>query len=350
MLESLVPLLRCPVTHSELTVKLVKRTAKLLDGENRDIMDEAVLYATADWFYPVIGGIPRLTVEAFLDHASFLKQADADYENRKTGLLNKYPELIKEALKKNKRTKKSFAKEWSVYQYDADKTWDADDEAMVARFLKETDEIRETLAHKIIFDAGCGNGKLDVLIAPFCKTLVAMDFADSMKEAYKRNQFANLHFIEGDVHYPPLLFGHFDLVHCSGVLIHTANAAHAFNCIEPIVKEAGKLSVWLYHPRRDVIHNLFNWIRKFTSKLPLGVQYYLYRFTIFPVSYCIKRWKGNKQNSREMMVNILDWFTPQYRSEHEHAEVADWFARKGYTKNKVTTTDDFGFNMIGVKP
>ena len=235
------------------------------------------------------------------------------------------------------------------YNYDNDKTWDADNDGMVERFLKETDETRLSLTDKIIFDAGCGNGKLESLIASNCASIIAMDFANCIEDAYARNNFSNVYFIQGDVQFPPVPFTYFDIVHCSGVLIHTNNAELSFSCIEPTVKDGGKLSVWLYHPVKDLVHQLFNRIRSVTSKLPLSFQYYLYLVTIFPLSYCIKRLKGNKQNFREMMVSILDWFTPEFRSEHEHTEAASWFYKRGYKKVTITTVDKFGFNITGEK-
>ena len=349
MQESLLPLLRCPVTGTSLTVKVIKRAEKRFNGVNQSIIEEAVLYADTDWFYPVIKGIPRLNVEAFLDYDEFLTFAELEYLTLKENLINKYGEIINYAFKKNKRTKQSFTKEWRVYNYDKDKTWNAGDEAMVLRFLKETDETVESLKDKIIFDAGCGHGKLDLLIAKHCLAVIGMDFANCIEEAYKRNEILNVHFIEGDIQFPPLLLNYFDIVHCSGVLIHTNNTELSFSCIEPLVKDKGKLSVWLYHPRKNIIHNLFNAVRKLTSKLPLTFQYYLYLLTIFPVSFCIKRLKGNKQNSREMMVSILDWLTPEYRWEHEHAETASWFKKRGYKKISITTVDTFGFNTVGEK-
>lgn len=349
MQESLLSLLRCPVTRTALTVKVLKKADKIFDGKIVSIVEEALLFAEADWIYPVIGGVPRLNVEAFLDYETFLIQADENYLLHKENLLQKYAGLIKYAAKKNKRTKKSFTKEWAVYNYDDDMTWDAGDEAMIARFLKETDETAVSLKTKVIFDAGCGNGKLDILLADKCSAVIAMDFADCFGKAYERNDFSNVHFIQGDIQFPPLLFNYFDIVHSSGVLIHTNNTELSFSCIEPTVKEKGRLSVWLYHPRKDFLHNLFNAVRNVTSKLPLPAQYYLYMFTILPVSYCIKKIKGNKQNAREMMLSILDWFTPEFRSEHEHAEAAAWFYKRGYKNVRVTTTDTFGFNILGEK-
>jgi hypothetical protein len=83
--------------------------------------------------------------------------------------------------------------------------------------------------------------------------------------------------------------------------------------------------------------------------LPLQFQYYFYTITIFPVSYIIKKLKKNKQNRREMMIDILDWFSPEFRWEHSEQEATTWFSKRGYSKIKVTTTDLFGFNIIGEK-
>ncbi|HEX2684055.1 MAG TPA: class I SAM-dependent methyltransferase [Ferruginibacter sp.] len=349
MQESLLPLLRCPVTTTPLSIQVLKRADKIYDGNTVNVIEEAILYATEDWFYPVIKGVPRLYVEAFLDHEAFFKTTGIDYPGMKARLVEKNKDLIQYAVKKNKRTKESFSKEWSVYNYDTDKTWDADNDAMIQRFLTETDETVVNINSKLIFDAGCGNGKLDSLLAATGAIVIAMDFANSIEQAYERNQFTNAHFVQGDVQYPPLISGGFDIVHCSGVLIHTNNAELSFSCIERQVKVGGKLSVWLYHPGKDFIHKSFNFIRRYTSRLPLRFQYYLYAVTIFPVSYCIKKLKGNKQNSREMMVDILDWFTPEFRSEHEHDEVRGWYQQKNYKNIRVTTVNKFGFNIVGEK-
>lgn len=349
MVKQLVEILRCPVTRSRLSVIIIKESDKMLDGTVTRIIDEAVLYAETDWLYPVINGIPRLNVEAFLEYGYFLAKHAADYEKRKANLQQQYDGLVKYAIKKNQRTKESFSKEWKLYDFEKDKTWDAGNEAMLKRFLTETGETVESLKGKIVFDAGCGNGKLNLLLAADGIVNVAMDFGSSIEEAYRRNQHSAVHFIQGDVQFPPVAFNYFDLVHSSGVLIHTNNTELSFSCIEPTVKPGGKLSVWLYHPRNNVIHHLFNRIRAVTSKLPLSFQFYLYAVTIFPVSYCIKKWRGNQQNAREMMVDILDWFTPQFRWEHEHTEVAAWYYKRQYRNVCITTNDVFGFNTTGEK-
>jgi SAM-dependent methyltransferase/uncharacterized protein YbaR (Trm112 family) len=347
MQQSLLDLLRCPVTRSKLTIVTIKRATKILDNKEVEVIDEAILYATEFWFYPVIKGIPRLNVEAVIDYETFLKAHVADYDNRKEQLFAQYSGLLDEVIKKNKRTKESFTKEWGLYDDKADKTWEADAAGIVNRFLKETDETAERLKDRIIFDAGCGNGTLNILLAEKGIVNIAMDFSNSIEKPHASNQYSAVHFIQGDVQYPPVAFDQFDIVHCSGVLIHTNNTALSFSRIAPLAKPGGKLSVWLYHRRKDLIHKLFNKIRNVTSKLPLNFQYHLYRFTIFPVSFIIKRLKGNKQNSREMMLAILDWFSPEFRWEHDHEEATGWFYNNNYTTVKITTNEVFGFNIIG---
>lgn len=349
MIKELTAILRCPVTRSKLTLVPIKESVKELDGIAVSVIEEAILYAETDWFYPVINGVPRLNVEAFLEYEIFLRKHADGYEKRKEQLWKQYGELVLYVLKKNKRTKDSFSKEWKLYDFEKDKTWHADDNAMLNRFLIETDETMISLKGKIIFDAGCGNGKLNVLLAAHGIVNVAMDFGSSVENAAHRNSYSAAHFIQGDVQFPPVAFNYFDIVHSSGVLIHTNNTELSFSCIEPTVKAGGKLSVWLYHHRKDFIHNLFNRIRSITSKLPLSLQYYLYSISIFPLSFCIKRLKGNNQNAREMMVDILDWFTPEFRWEHSPPEVAAWFYKRRYGNIKVTTHEVFGFNTIGEK-
>ena len=349
MQYKLLEILRCPVTRSELTLNTIKEVQQTFEDATITIIEEGILFSDNNWFYPIIDGIPRLCVEAFIDYKLFLQIHLPNYDEMSKKLKEGNEDFLKLVIKKNKRTKESFTKEWSVFDYEKDKTWNAGEVQMLERFLMETNETHSSLIDKIVFDAGCGNGKLNCLLGDNRITNIAMDFSESIVIANMHNVSKNVHFIQGDVQFPPVAFNYFDIVHSSGVLIHTNNTELSLSCLTPTLKNKGKMSVFLYHPREDLIHNIFNKLRKLTSKLPLGFQYYLYLFTLFPVSYCIKKLKGNKQNAREMMVDILDWFTPEFRSEHSHNEVAAWFLKRNFTQVQVTTNDMFGFNTIAVK-
>jgi 2-polyprenyl-3-methyl-5-hydroxy-6-metoxy-1,4-benzoquinol methylase len=349
MLEKYLSFLVCPVTRSALRLHKISVKTKVFSSGEKEIINEGILYADKDWFYPVIGGVPRLLIESFLDHEEFLKANLSDYSQRKDDLLKNYSEIIQQAIKKNKRTKKSFEFEWGLFNYEEDKTWELQGEDLLERFLRETDETKESLRGKLIFDAGCGNGQLNQYIARGGAVVVGMDLSRSVERAFLNNKEENAFFLQGDVQFPPLQFEKFDIVHSSGVLICTNNSELTFSRIEPCVKKNGKLSVWLYHPRKNIVHNSFNFLRNYTSKLPIKVQYYLYLFTLFPASYVVKKIKGNKQNAREMMIAIMDWFSPEFRWEHTPEEASTWFTKRNLSDVKVTTTDTFGYNIIGKK-
>jgi SAM-dependent methyltransferase len=256
------------------------------------------LYADEDWFYPIIDGIPRLIVEAFLDYEDFFRRHLPDYAARRSRLETGYTGFINYVRKKNRRTKASFSQEWGLHDYGTDRTWRLDKNGMLQTFLNEVDEPAAGLKGKTILDAGCGNGQLDTLIAQQGATVVAMDLSLSIERAYMQNTHPGVCYLQGDVQFPPLAFAFFDIVHSSGVIHHTNNTELSFSCLSPCVASGGKLSVWLYRPRKNFLHRLFNRMRALLSPLPPGWLYFLLRCTIFHISWSIKRTLCSRQNSR----------------------------------------------------
>ena len=145
MQYKLLEILRCPVTKTKLTLNVIKEYSKTLGEETVTLVKEGILFSESNWFYPIIDGIPTLCVEALIDYQVFLKSHIPDYNERveKVSFDNKH--FLKYVIKKNKRTRKSFTKEWAVYDYQKDKTWNAGDEEMFDRFLTETCETRKTI-------------------------------------------------------------------------------------------------------------------------------------------------------------------------------------------------------------
>src|SRR5579872_6497978 len=123
MQERILSLLRCPVSRSPLELSVISTTVRSFDEGDEVVVKEGMLFGAEDWFYPVIDGIPRLNVESFLDYSAFCSANLPDYAQRHRTLMQKYPDLIHSVLRKNRRTKESFALEWSIYDYDRDRTW-----------------------------------------------------------------------------------------------------------------------------------------------------------------------------------------------------------------------------------
>ncbi len=116
MQEALLPLLRCPVTRTALTLKVIKQAEKVYYDETVTVIEEGVLYAAEDWIYPIIKGVPRLTVEAFLDYESFLNSVQPDYFELKEYLaLDSLIESFRIFLRRNKVLSKNLKREYNSF-------------------------------------------------------------------------------------------------------------------------------------------------------------------------------------------------------------------------------------------
>src|SRR5258705_3220474 len=124
MLEKYLSFLVCPVTRSSLRLHTISVKTKMFSSGEQEIINEGVLFADKDWFYPIIDGVPRLLIESFLDYEEFFKEKLPDYEAHKDHLLKNYSGLIQQVVKKNRKTKKSFEFEWGLFNYEEDKTWE----------------------------------------------------------------------------------------------------------------------------------------------------------------------------------------------------------------------------------
>jgi uncharacterized protein YbaR (Trm112 family) len=58
MQESLISLLSCPVSRTPLQLQVITRSQKQLGHTMQEVVEEGILFADEDWFYPVIKGIP----------------------------------------------------------------------------------------------------------------------------------------------------------------------------------------------------------------------------------------------------------------------------------------------------
>lgn len=348
MVKKFLERLACPVTHSPLNC-IVNDYFNEDSQYATDTIKNGYLISAENYLYPIINGIPRMLPDSFIEYQDFLKSMVPGFDEIQAHLLMKHSTIIQLSREKNSRTQKSFSNEWSWFDYNADKTWDADQTGMITRFLKETNETIDSLKDKVLLDAGCGNGLLDKLLADTCKEIYAVDFSISIETAFKNCYHPNICFMQADVEMLPFKPQSFNLIQCSGVLIHLKNPYEGFKHLCRFIEPSGKLSVWMYHPRKDFIHNLFNSIRTYTSKMSTGWQRFIYSKIIYPTSYLIKKAKGNPQNKREMMIDIYDWFSPEFRWEIQHEEAAKWFMENGFENSTITDETVFGFNTIGIK-
>src|ERR1041384_3330844 len=104
----------CPVSRTEL--QLISFSENQREYSNAEVTEclEGVLISESGWMYPVVGGIPRFQLDAFLQYEEFLSKNYKDYKKHKEELLKNYSGVIKDAVRKTNKTRKSFGQEWAI--------------------------------------------------------------------------------------------------------------------------------------------------------------------------------------------------------------------------------------------
>ncbi len=209
------------------------------------------------------------------------------------------------------------------------------------------------LRGKTVLDAGCGMGKYVSVVADLADTVIGLDASDAVERAHKLNAGrANVLIVQGDIFAPPLK-PQLDLVYSVGVLHHTSDAHQAFLSLAGLVRTGGQLAVWLY-PRGETAAQRFAeiWherlLRPMTCRLPLPLLERLCallgRLTVYKTGLMEG---GGLGRNLARGLNLLavgehrdpciaaflnfDWYSPRYRSRHDHAQLAEWFAQAGFS-------------------
>ncbi len=128
-----------------------------------------------------------------------------------------------------------WSEQWSMFQ---------DDE----RFLFNDWILPATLEDfkgKDVLECGCGGGQHTSFVAPFAKSVTAVDLntVDIAKERNRNNK--NVTFVEADL--ATMDLGRtFDIVYCIGVIHHTDDPTKTFDNLYRHCKPGGLMIIWTY--------------------------------------------------------------------------------------------------------
>src|SRR4030067_3035929 len=213
-----------------------------------------------------------------------------------------------------------------MYQYNKDKTWGWDTETRKNIFLHDLNVTPDNLNNKLVLDAGCGNGVLTAGISDFGPEVVGIDMSHSIERAYQHNKdFAHsnsdfVYFVQGNLLHPPFQKEYFDYIYSSGVLHHTPNTEKAFNSIVQLVKNNGKIYIWLYRYSKPKL--VSDSLRRVTTKLPLWMLYYLciigapFYSTIKQILTNLKIGEYPVRTWRENALSLFDTYSPAFAHHH----------------------------------
>ncbi len=225
----------------------------------------------------------------------------------------------------------SFGRQWNRYEV----VREDEDRAV---FLVKTGVSADSLADRLVLDAGCGGGRYARLLAEAGARVVGVDLSSAVdKAAAHCAPYENALIVQGDLLAPPVADDTFDFVYSIGVLHHSPDARKAFAQIARKVKPGGRLAVWLYR-RNTLPQELLNSaLRAIAQRLsPQALE----RVAVglgwlggIPVLNKTLNKVVNFSNHPDWTLRVcdnFDWYAPRYQSHHTIPELRSWFEAEGF--------------------
>lgn len=245
----------------------------------------------------------------------------------------------------------SFSTEWKEHAATSqEKTWDMTAAERLLHFYSETKMSPEQLPNKLVLDAGCGNGQLTIAIGNTGAHAIGID-----RQPHMPAGTSNTQFIQCDFDNPPFTPQIFDIIIANGSIHHTKSTFSSFQSLTKLVKEDGRLYVWVYKKQKGwkgFLVGCLDLVRYFMSRFPNQLQ----RFSVNALTFFfyilsrIRKGENSHRTKAEIRINIYDAFTPKYRSYHTKEEIQDWFTDSGFKEVAVTHDNNkYGFGMLGIR-
>jgi len=303
--------------------------------------------------WPIVDSIPRIIDDPLREHPEFAR-----------GFASGLPPGA--AARDRDRTRESFGLQWTTYEV----LRPEEDEAT---FAAKTGFTPEALKGKLVLDAGCGSGRYSAVAARWGARVIAFDLGRAVERARETVKgLGDVHVIQADVFKLPLAPRSFDYIFSIGVLHHTPNTRKAFSRLLPLLKDGGRIAVWLYK-KRDALYEAVNTIlRGITFRMDHATLARWARLAV-PVG-AFKRWAFKRRWTAVLskliptvsthpdpairVCDTFDWYSPEFQFHHTDEEVERWFREAGLVDIVNLSADQKlyhegqgeGVNFAGTRP
>jgi SAM-dependent methyltransferase len=213
------------------------------------------------------------------------------------------------------------------------------------QFLNLADE---DIRDKVILDAGCGSGRLTMLLGERGLNVIGMDltttvFAIAAQES--ATAMKNITLIRGNLLSLPLKKNVVDVIWSGGVLHHTGDTRASFHHLVGALRLGGKIYIWLY----SVNQGIFGRIRQllpFAHRLPSPILLCLCWLLAVPV-WALGVISRKYHAMAEIRFKLFDHLAPRFRTVHSEKEVVSWFVEEGLVDVEVVIPQTTG--GVGVR-
>jgi 2-polyprenyl-3-methyl-5-hydroxy-6-metoxy-1,4-benzoquinol methylase/uncharacterized protein YbaR (Trm112 family) len=364
MNKQLLEVVCCPACHGQLELAVIERNGKMLRGPALSSCNDEVvgglMQCACGILYPIIDGVPRLLDGGLAAYPEILERYEAEVRTKihTESLLPSMPDRKKDDYDHIRR---SFTKEWDLFDHAKDKTWGWELAERKKVFLNDVALTENQLIGKRVLDAGCGNGALTAALSTFGMELVGIDLNDGLgvanrnRHRYAGERWANVHFVQGNLCEPPLKADSFDLIYCSGVIHHTPNSRETFRQLVPLVRKGGRLYVWVYGKRHFLVRLFLNCGRQLKKFMSLESLLRICRMMapFYKVGTellsALDVMEFRKRSAREITLDLFDAFAPQYNHCHTKGEIIGWFREESFTNIAVSGKQKHGFGVYADK-
>ena len=223
----------------------------------------------------------------------------------------------------------------------------------------------EDFRGKEVLECGCGGGQHTSFVAPYAKSVTAVDLNTSAIAAERNKSFNNVNFIEADIATMDL-GKRFDIVFSIGVVHHTDCPDKTVANLNKHLKPGGRLILWVYSREGNFLtRKVVEPVRKlFFSKMGkpallkiskfITFLLYIPVFTIYLLPLSFLPYYQYFKNFRKLSfyrntLNVFDKLNAPQVIFIEHDRILKWFGRSEFNNVHVSSYLNISWRGSGIK-
>ncbi|MFQ5539405.1 MAG: class I SAM-dependent methyltransferase, partial [Candidatus Binatia bacterium] len=187
--------------------------------------------------------------------------------------------------------------------------------------------------------------------------VIGLDLSGSVLRAHQHYPGLSVHFVQGNLFYPPLKSRRFDAIYSCGVFHHTPSARRCFDSLVRLLRNncGSRYFVWLYSRRSPLFNVTVEPLMKLTRCLPERILVLLCLLSAPAVEAASRLLKmvGLEEDVprtiRDRAIQLHDLLSPPFVWYHSFREAREWAIEAGLHEIVQTaySVDEHAPNELG---